>query len=39
MTPRLKNTFIFIGAGLALYAAAGFLVARRRKEPPLETLS
>ncbi|HKO22808.1 MAG TPA: DUF748 domain-containing protein [Candidatus Eisenbacteria bacterium] len=29
MTPRLKKILIFIGAGLALYAVAGFLVAPR----------
>ena len=29
MTPRLKKILLFVGAGLALYAAAGFLVAPR----------
>ncbi|HET9939776.1 MAG TPA: hypothetical protein VFR25_01610, partial [Candidatus Eisenbacteria bacterium] len=29
MTPRLKKITLFVGAGLALYAVAGFLVAPR----------
>ncbi|HEX5031876.1 MAG TPA: DUF748 domain-containing protein [Candidatus Eisenbacteria bacterium] len=29
MTPRLKKILLFVGAGLALYAVAGFLVAPR----------
>ena len=29
MTPRLKRVLLFFGAGLALYAAAGFLLAPR----------
>jgi hypothetical protein len=29
MTPRLRKILVFAGAGLALYAVAGFLVAPR----------